>query len=89
MTYIFDQDDPAADDVTLEDATRDEAPVKELPAQDLPALDWAELVSTIPELEPAPEDAALSLADQCRLGGVGYYPESDFVHVDCGPVRTW
>jgi uncharacterized protein YcbK (DUF882 family) len=33
--------------------------------------------------------AALSLADQCRLGGVGYYPESDFVHVDCGPQRTW
>ena len=29
--------------------------------------------------------AALSL----RCGGVGYYPRSDFVHVDCGPVRTW
>jgi len=29
--------------------------------------------------------AALSL----RSGGVGYYPRSDFVHVDCGPVRTW
>jgi uncharacterized protein YcbK (DUF882 family) len=34
-------------------------------------------------------NAALSLAEQCRLGGVGYYPESDFVHVDCGPQRTW
>jgi uncharacterized protein YcbK (DUF882 family) len=22
-------------------------------------------------------------------GGVGYYPRSDFVHVDCGPVRYW
>lgn len=22
-------------------------------------------------------------------GGVGYYPRSDFVHVDTGPVRTW
>ena len=22
-------------------------------------------------------------------GGVGYYPESDFVHVDIGPVRRW
>jgi uncharacterized protein YcbK (DUF882 family) len=30
-------------------------------------------------------DAALSL----RCGGVGYYPRSDFVHVDCGPVRRW
>lgn len=29
--------------------------------------------------------AALSL----RAGGVGYYPESDFVHVDVGPVRHW
>lgn len=30
-------------------------------------------------------NAALSL----RGGGVGYYPRSDFVHVDCGPVRRW
>ncbi len=30
-------------------------------------------------------DAALSL----RCGGVGYYPRSGFVHVDCGPVRRW
>lgn len=30
-------------------------------------------------------DAALSL----KLGGVGYYPKSGFVHVDCGPVRNW
>lgn len=22
-------------------------------------------------------------------GGVGYYPESDFVHMDVGPVRSW
>ena len=24
-----------------------------------------------------------------RLGGVGYYPKSDFVHVDTGTVRSW
>lgn len=24
-----------------------------------------------------------------REGGVGYYPKSDFVHVDVGRVRTW
>jgi uncharacterized protein YcbK (DUF882 family) len=30
-------------------------------------------------------DAAASL----HRGGVGYYPRSDFVHVDTGRVRTW
>jgi uncharacterized protein YcbK (DUF882 family) len=30
-------------------------------------------------------DAALSL----QRGGVGYYAQSDFVHVDVGPVRRW
>jgi uncharacterized protein YcbK (DUF882 family) len=29
--------------------------------------------------------AALSL----RAGGVGFYPVSDFVHVDVGPLRQW
>ena len=24
-----------------------------------------------------------------RAGGVGFYPEADFVHVDVGPVRRW
>ncbi len=28
---------------------------------------------------------ALALAG----GGVGYYPQSDFVHVDIGRVRSW
>lgn len=30
-------------------------------------------------------DVALSL----QRGGVGYYKDSDFVHVDTGPVRQW
>ena len=35
----------------------------------------------LPELR----DAALSL----RAGGVGFYPESRFVHIDTGRVRRW
>jgi uncharacterized protein YcbK (DUF882 family) len=31
------------------------------------------------------DEAALSL----HAGGVGYYPTSQFVHVDVGPVREW
>jgi uncharacterized protein YcbK (DUF882 family) len=31
----------------------------------------------------------LDWARGLRLGGVGYYPESQFVHVDVGPVRYW
>lgn len=30
-------------------------------------------------------DAALGL----KAGGVGYYPESNFVHVDTGKIRSW
>ena len=30
-----------------------------------------------------------NIACHLRWGGVGYYAESDFVHVDIGPVRTW
>jgi uncharacterized protein YcbK (DUF882 family) len=31
------------------------------------------------------QHAALSLA----AGGVGFYPRSDFVHVDVGRIRRW
>lgn len=30
-----------------------------------------------------------SAAQACRAGGVGRYSGSNFVHMDCGPVRTW
>lgn len=29
------------------------------------------------------------LAQSLRVGGVGYYPRSGFVHVDTGDVRSW
>nr|WP_093120070.1 DUF882 domain-containing protein [Salinihabitans flavidus] len=28
-------------------------------------------------------------AQACRAGGVGRYSRSNFVHMDCGPVRSW
>ncbi|GGG60965.1 hypothetical protein GCM10011415_03740 [Salipiger pallidus] len=28
-------------------------------------------------------------ASACRAGGVGRYTSSSFVHMDCGPVRSW
>ena len=30
-----------------------------------------------------------NIAVSIRSGGVGYYPESNFVHMDTGKVRTW
>lgn len=29
------------------------------------------------------------IAEALQAGGVGYYPGSDFIHVDVGPLRTW
>ncbi|QDY68997.1 YcbK family protein [Qingshengfaniella alkalisoli] len=30
-----------------------------------------------------------SAAAACKAGGVGRYSRSNFVHMDCGPIRTW
>ncbi len=30
-----------------------------------------------------------SAAKACHAGGVGKYSRSNFVHMDCGPIRTW
>ena len=30
-----------------------------------------------------------SAAVACKSGGVGKYRRSNFVHMDCGPIRTW
>ena len=40
-------------------------------------------------LADVPLDALRRAALTVRRGGVGYYPASDFVHVDTGRVRTW
>jgi len=36
-----------------------------------------------------PLRAVRETAQTLEIGGVGYYPHSNFVHVDTGPVRTW
>lgn len=40
-------------------------------------------------LTDVPTDRVRRAAVSLRLGGVGYYPKSDFVHLDTGRVRTW
>lgn len=34
-------------------------------------------------------DRLRQMALALRAGGVGYYPQSGFIHVDCGPIRAW
>lgn len=34
-------------------------------------------------------DQIARAAAACRAGGVGRYSRSNFVHMDCGPVRSW
>jgi uncharacterized protein YcbK (DUF882 family) len=40
-------------------------------------------------LSDVPLERLRGIAIKMRRGGVGYYPESNFVHVDTGRVRTW
>jgi uncharacterized protein YcbK (DUF882 family) len=40
-------------------------------------------------LRGCPTEKLRDVCIQARAGGVGYYPKSDFVHVDVGPVRCW
>jgi len=55
-----------------------------------PNLPVAELARERPDAEPARHSPALrAAAIDLRAGGVGYYPESQFVHVDTGRVRLW
>jgi uncharacterized protein YcbK (DUF882 family) len=32
---------------------------------------------------------AMRIAREMRRGGVGWYPQSGFIHIDTGPVRNW
>ncbi|HTV30525.1 MAG TPA: DUF882 domain-containing protein [Xanthobacteraceae bacterium] len=34
-------------------------------------------------------EQAVEAARSMRLGGVGWYPDSGFIHLDSGPVRNW
>lgn len=40
-------------------------------------------------IEGVPLAKIKNAAESLNNGGVGYYPRSNFVHVDTGPVRTW
>jgi uncharacterized protein YcbK (DUF882 family) len=36
-----------------------------------------------------PTAALVGYVRSLRLGGAGFYPGSEFVHADTGPIRTW
>ncbi len=40
-------------------------------------------------IDGVPLNSVQLAAQRLQSGGVGFYPYSNFVHVDTGPVRTW
>lgn len=40
-------------------------------------------------LDTVTEEAVRDYARSLKRGGVGWYPQNDFVHVDVGEIRTW
>ncbi len=40
-------------------------------------------------LDTTTEEAVRDYAQTLAIGGVGWYPQNDFVHMDVGPKRTW
>ena len=40
-------------------------------------------------LPGVPTATLRKIATELKVGGVGYYPNSDFIHVDTGRVRYW
>ncbi|HRF55810.1 MAG TPA: DUF882 domain-containing protein [Campylobacterales bacterium] len=40
-------------------------------------------------IKGAPLKRVQQIAESLKIGGVGYYPKSGFVHIDVGPIRYW
>lgn len=40
-------------------------------------------------IKDIPLERVHEIATSLNLGGVGFYPNSGFVHIDVGPARTW
>jgi uncharacterized protein YcbK (DUF882 family) len=40
-------------------------------------------------IDEVTEKALWDYAKSLKVGGAGYYPKHNFIHVDVGPVRTW
>lgn len=56
------------------------------PAKNSKHLDGAAIDFYIPGYKAS---HLAKVAREFKAGGVGYYPNSNFIHVDTGPVRNW